>query len=428
MRSELENIEKGIPTTERIVPKRKPITSREITVTFGLKKLFIPVVVVAAVVITAVIIWQLLLKREAIPVVPSDKPSLAIMYFENNTGDEKLDHWRKALSELMIADLSQSKYIRVLSGDRIFNILSQLDLLESKSYSSEDLKKVASQGGVENILRGSYTKAGDTIRVNTMLQKVDTGELIGSESVEGKGEESFFSMVDDLTKRIKVNFKLSAEEIASDIDKEVGKITSGSPEAYKYYSEARKYHLEGEEQQAIPFYEKAVAVDPEFAMAYRGMAVAYSNLGYGGKRRKYLQKAFELRDRISDRERYWIETDYFRSSVETFDKAIEACNRLLELYPDDPKGLETQGQVYRYIEEWDKAIAKYQVQTQLPGKEFVYIYWNLAAFYQAKGFYDKAKEVLDYYLNNFTDHPYIHLALASNYAFQGKYDLALGEA
>ena len=428
VQAELTRIEKGIPTTEIEIPKRKPLTSREITVTFGLKKLFIPAIAVFAFVIAAIAIWQLLPKKEGIPISPSDKPSIAIMYFENNTGDEKLDHWRKALSELIIADLSQSKYIRVLSGDRIFNILRALNLLESKSYSSEDLKKVATQGGIENILRGSYTKAGDTIRVNTMLQKADTGELIGSESVEGKGEESFFSMVDDLTKRIKVNFKLSSEEIASDIDKEIGKITTRYPEAYKYYSEARKYHMEGENQQAIPFYEKAVAVDPEFAMAYRGMAMAYGNLGYGGKRRKYLQKAFELSDRISDRERYWIQADYFRISAETYNKAIEACNRLLELYPDDTKGHEVLGLVYMYIEEWDKAIARYQVQTQIVGKEFVYIYTNLAYLYHAKGLYDKAKEVLDYYLDNFTDHPLIHLSLADNYIFQGKYDLALGEA
>jgi len=421
-------IEEGIPTTEKVIPKKEPITSKEITVSFSLKKLFIPALVVVALIIAAVVIWQVLPKKEAIPVVPSDKPSLAILYFENNTGDEKLDHWRKALSELMIADLSQSKYIRVLSGDRIFNIIRGLDLLESKSYSSEDLKKVASQGGVENVLRGSYTKAGDTIRVNTMLQKAETGELIGSESVEGKGEESFFSMVDDLTKRIKVNFKLSSEEIASDIDKEIGKITTSYPEAYKYYSEARMYHMDGENQQAIPFYEKAVAVDPEFAMAYRGMAVAYNNLGFGSKRKKYMQKAFELSDRISDRERYWIQADYFRISVETYDKAIETCKRLLELYPDDMKGHETLGQVYSSVEEWDKAIARYQVQTQIVGKEFVYIYTNLAYLYHAKGLYDKAKEVLDYYLDNFTDHPLIHRSLARNYIFQGKYDLALGEA
>jgi TolB-like protein len=97
------------------------------------------------------------------------------LYFENNTGDESLDHWRKALSELIATDLSHSKYLTVLSGDKLFNILRRENLLEAKSYSSEDLTKVAEQGRVSNILRGSYTKAGETFRINSMLQNVSTG-------------------------------------------------------------------------------------------------------------------------------------------------------------------------------------------------------------------------------------------------------------
>jgi serine/threonine-protein kinase len=148
--SELDKIEKGIPTTERVVPKRKPITSREITVTFGLKKLFIPAIVVVALIIAAIAIWQLLPKKEAIRVVPSGKPSLAIMYFKNNTGDENLDHWRTALADLLITDLAQSKYIRVLSEDKLFNILGELNQLEAKSYSSKTLEEVASRGRVSH--------------------------------------------------------------------------------------------------------------------------------------------------------------------------------------------------------------------------------------------------------------------------------------
>ena len=65
------------------------------------------------------------------------------MYFENNTGDEKLDHWRKGISDLLTTDLTQSRYIKVLGGDRLFAILSQMDQLEAKSFSSEVLKQVA---------------------------------------------------------------------------------------------------------------------------------------------------------------------------------------------------------------------------------------------------------------------------------------------
>ncbi|TET42165.1 MAG: serine/threonine protein kinase, partial [Elusimicrobia bacterium] len=151
VRSELSRIEQGIPTTERVVPKRKPITSKEITVTFRLKKLFIPVFVFVALIIGVVIIWRLLPKKEALPIL-SDKPSLAVLYFENNTGDVGLDHWRKMLSDLLITDLAQSKYLRILSGDRLFKILSDMNRLEAKTFSADVLDKVASRGRVQHLL------------------------------------------------------------------------------------------------------------------------------------------------------------------------------------------------------------------------------------------------------------------------------------
>ncbi len=349
------------------------------------------------------------------------------MYFENNTGDETLDHWRKALSELLVADLSQSKYIRVLSGDRMFNILRGLNLLEAKSYSSEELKKVAAQGGVENVLRGSFTKAGDTIRVNTMLQRADTGELIGSESAEGRGEESFFSMVDDLTKKIKANFKLSTEDIACDIDKEVDKITTSYPAAYKYYVEGRKYHLSGDNRQSIPFMERAIEIDPEFAMAYRSLGMAHSNLGNTAERTKYLKKSFDLSDRASDKERYWIQGDYFRSVEKNYDKAIEAYNKLFELDPDHYVGHNNIGLIYSNLEEWDKAIEHLEV-CRKNKTEYIGSYTNLGYYYEAKGMYQKAREAYQDYINNFSDNAIIHRNIANSYVFEGKYNLALEEA
>lgn len=206
--SELVKIERGIPTTERALPKIKSATSREITVTFNIKKLFLPAAAILVLVIAGILILTLLPKKKFVPPAPG-KPSLAIMYFENNTGDPSLDHWRKALSDLLITDLMQSKYIRVLSGESLYNILKELNLLEAKSYSLENLKKVAGRGAVENILVGKYAKAGENLRIDALLQKAATGEIIGSERVQGKGEESFFILVDELTKKIKESFKLT---------------------------------------------------------------------------------------------------------------------------------------------------------------------------------------------------------------------------
>lgn len=419
--SELTNIEKGIPTTERVVPKRKPITSREITVTFGFKKLFIPALVTAALIIIALIIWQPWSQKQAVP-IPSDKPSVAIMYFKNDTGDEELGHWRSALSQWLITDLTQSRFINVLPVDKLFSILRKLNLIEAQSYASEHLKKVAVEGGVSHIFQASLSKAGDTFRIDYSLQRADTLEIIGSDYVKGEGEESFPTMVDDLTKKIKADLKLSEEVIASDIDKEVGKITTGSPEAFKHYIEGRRYLIEGNDRQSIESMKKAVAIDPEFAMAYRSMGASYGNLGYGSEERKVLQKALELSDRASIRERYLIQ-GYAEKSV---NKRIEAYRKLLELYPEDMIGNNNLGNVYMYLEQWDKAIERNEVNIKQK-TEFWGSYGGQAEAYMAKGLYDKAKEVLEYYLNNISENVWIHLYLAENYLFQGKYNLALGE-
>ncbi len=311
IRSELSRIEQGIPTTERVIPKKEPITSKEITVTFRVKKLLIPPLIVIALIIAAVVIIQLLPQKEVLP-VSADKPTLAIVYFKNNTGDSNFEHWRSTLSDLLITDLTQSKYIRVLSGDKIFDILSELDQLEAPTYSSRVLKEVASRGRATHILQGDFSQAGDTFRINTVLKEANTMESIDSEIVEGEGEGSFYTMVDELTRRIKASFQLTEEQIAGDIDRHVGEITTSSPEALKYFSEGSRHYRKGENRQAVDLLEKAVEIDPEFAMAYRNLAGAYSNLGYPTKWRELNQKALELIDRISDRERLRIQGDFYR--------------------------------------------------------------------------------------------------------------------
>jgi tetratricopeptide (TPR) repeat protein len=345
------------------------------------------------------------------------------MYFENNTGDENLDHWRKMIPGLVIADLTQSKYIEVLSGEKLYKILSDLGQEDAKSYSSDILKQIATRGRVNHIMFGNFAKAGDLIRINVTLQDARTEKIVGSEGVEGKGEESIFSMIDGLTRKVKTSLKLSAEEIADDIDREVGKITTSSPEAYRYYTEGRNYHHSGAARESIQAMEKAITIDPEFAMAYRSMAMTYSNLGYDSQRKKYLRMAFELVDRLSDREKYLIQGEFYRESEKTYDKALEAYGKLLEIYPTATIGNTNLGILHMNLEDWDKAIERFEFQIQNQDDSF-FPYFNMQYAYAAKGLYDKAQEVLEYYLKNFSNDPMIRWSLALNYLCQGKYDLA----
>jgi len=423
--ADIGKIEEGIPTEERVIPKRRPTISREITVTFNLKKILIPALAVVALAVIALLIFKPFPEREVVP-APSDKPSLAVMYFKNNTGDDRLDHWRSALSDLLITDLSQSKHIKILSAERLFNILHQTDQLGKSTYSSDVLKEVADLGGVESVLVGNYTRANSTFRINVTLQEASSGELIGSESVEGHGEKDFYVMVDELTRRIKENFELSEAQIATDIDEEVGKITTASPEAYKHYSLGRTYHLNGDYQRSVESMLKAVEIDPGFAMAYRSMASAYGNMGFGPARKDARQKAFELRDRVSDRERFVIEGDYYWTSEKTLDKAIEAYSGLLELYPDDSIALTNLGGVYGTIEEWDRSLELHRRRFQDKPVNFI-VYWNVIEMYMVKGMYDIARQIMTGALNDYPDLTGLYNQSALIYACQGEYDSALDE-
>ena len=423
--SELNKIEEDIPTKERVIPKKRTTISREITVTFNLKKILIPGLVVVALAVIAVLVFQPWQSREVVP-VPSDKPSLAVMYFKNNTGDDRLDHWRSALSDLLITDLSQSRHIKILSAERLFNILHQLDQLGVSTYSSDVLKEVATLGQVKNVLVGNYTRADDVFRINVTLQEASSGELIGSESVEGHGEKDFYAMVDELTRKVKTNFELSETQIATDIDKEVGKITTDFPEAYKHYSQGRKFHLNGDYPGSIESMLKATEVDPEFAMAYRSLASSYGNMGFSGPRKNARQKAFELRNRVSDRERFLIEGDYYWSAEKTFDKAIEAYSGLLELYPDESIAITNLGGVYGNLEEWDRSLELHRSLLQNKPVNFI-VYWNVIEMYMVKGMYDIARQVMLSALNDYPDNTDFYGRSALIHACQGEYDLALDE-
>lgn len=411
--SELEGIEKGIPSTEKEAPKRKPLTSKEITVTLGLKKLFIPVVIVIALIVIGLFFWKPWSRQKQVP-IPSDIPSLAIVNFENISSHESLEGWRTGLSELLIIDLMQSKFLNVITRDKIFSILKKFNLVDAKTYTTEDLIRVASEARASHTISGSYIKAGDDIIITLLLQKPQTGEVIESIKVTCRGEDDIATQVDYLTRQIKQELDLSQEQIAVDIDKDAGQITTNSPEALKFYSEGRKLYYAQDRRGSIELMKKAISLDPKFAMAYRSMAGSYHGLALYSEQQKYLEKARSLADRLPDRERFLIEG------------GISGYSKLLGLYPDDILGNANLGSIFTNLEEWDKAIERYEVCKKNKSK-FASSYVQLASAYTAKGNLDKAKEVLEDYIINIADHATIRQSLATNYILRGEFDLALAE-
>ncbi len=385
------------------------------------KRWYIPVTAVFLFfIVTSVYLW---INAPPSPRLKGGRISLVIPYLMNNTGDKNLDYLGKTFCELLVADLLQSQHIRVITGDRLYGILKKLDLLGVSIYSSEDLIKVADMGAVDYILQGNITKAGELFRISTSLHKADTLEPVGAEKVEGKGIESIFSMVDGLSREIKRDFKLSADAIAKDIDKEVETITTNSPDALKYYVEGKSLFQERKHQESIQALEKAISSDPEFALAYVKMSENYYYLGNIDQGDKYLTKALSLLNKVSEREYYLIQA-YAAYSPQT---ETENYEKLLELYPDDLEGNSYLAARYRNMEEWDLALEKHGKIIEVNPKDAL-SYENLAYIYMAKGLYDKARKILLSNQHLFTNPAYFHLRLGISYLCENEYDLAFEQA
>jgi tetratricopeptide (TPR) repeat protein len=395
----------------------KPILKKNKILTLSALALF-------SLVVITVIIWQFFLEKKPVQ-LPSSKPTVVIMPFFNNSGDDSLEHLSLALSDMLIADLSQSRHVTVLRRDSIFSVLMELDLHRAKSFSSEDLKKIARNLDATHIIQGSYIRLGEVYRIDVDIRDALLMESRGIDKVEGT-ESSFSSMVDALTRKIKLRLNLADEAIAHDIDERVGKVTTSSYEAYRHYIEGRNHHNFNAYGKSIESMEKALEIDPEFALACKSISESYNNLGLLSKSREYAKKALEHSDRISERERYRLQLQFYGSSEKTWGKAIEAGLKLIRLYPDDIDGYYL-ATLYFLLQQWDTAIQHYQVFVQ--NQEISYFpYMGIVSSYEAKGMYDKATDILKNYLHDISEHHSIRWQLAYLYLCQGEYDLALDEA
>lgn len=354
------------------------------------------------------------------------KPSLAIVYFENLSGDKKLDKWRNALAELLITDLAQSKLIDVRSGDQVFSVLRQLELLEVEKYSRENLREICLQCGTGYVLKGSYLTAGSRFLINVTLQEAGSGNIVSSLRLECRDEEELFLKLDEISDRIKLGFNLPARQLAADRGRELAAITTRSPLAFTYYTEGRTQFNLGNNQQSIELMKKAVAIDPGFASAYRIMARANGSLGYLAEYENCWEKAMANASRVSDRERLLITGDFFAEKENTYPRAISAYERLLQDYPEESLALFGLGHIHLANEEWAKAARYYgHPSLQRNPESRLWSYIKLLDVYRASCQYEKVGTTLVEARRQFPGNKRILWFVVCDLLVQGKFPQAL---
>jgi serine/threonine protein kinase/Flp pilus assembly protein TadD len=263
VRSELENIEKGMPTTERIIPDRRPSTSKEITVTFGLKKLLIPALVAVVLIIIALTVWQPWSQKEAVP-IPSGKPSIAVIPFIDLSPKKDQEYFCDGMTDEIIAKLSRFKGWRVIP---------RTSMMRYKN-TNKDIKQIGQELDVTTILEGSIGKESDDIRVNAKLIRIEDSISLWSDTYEKK-LESVFAIQSDIAEKIAnaLQGELSPEE-----KERLEKKPTENLEAYNLYLQGRYFWNKRTYEnlkKAIKYFEQAIKKDQNYALAYAGLADTY---------------------------------------------------------------------------------------------------------------------------------------------------------
>ncbi|MCH7824716.1 MAG: protein kinase [Acidobacteria bacterium] len=357
------------------------------------------------------------------PVALTDtRPSVAVLYFDNLSGDDSLDWLRSGLTELLVTDLSQSPEIRVLTTDALFEILEATGNLEARVTSAALVREVAERGNVEHVVVGSFIRAGDTFRLSARLQKPASGETLAAETVEGIGEDSIFASIDNLTRRIRDRLAVPISTTAV-VDRDLSDVTTSSMDAYRHYTDGVNLISQSRNQEAIPVFERALEIDPEFAMAFAKLSIVYTNIFDFDNARVYAEKAIEHADRLTQRERFYIEGRYYAQDPETTLQSIEAYESAVALYPDDSASRNNVALRYSELEQYDKTIAHFE-ELLRRGSPFLPVYFNAAMAYVNNNECDRGYELIRDFVRRQPDYHFGYSDLASIAMYCGHIDEA----
>jgi len=348
--SELDEIERGIPTTERIIPRKEPFTSREITVKFSLRKLFMPALVLIALVIIGVIFALFIPKKgkETLPQALS-KSSIAVVPFENYSDNKEDESFSNGITEDITTQLSK---------------ISELQVCPSMSVakyrkSTKGAKEIGSELGVAFVLGGSIRRAGDQVRVTAQLIDTGTDKQVWAEAYDRQLRE-IFSIQSDIAQKIAAELKAKLTPAEKE---QVEKKPTKDVRAYEYYLKGREYYnryIKEDNEQAIELYNKALEIDPDYALAHAGLGDAYQQRVYRfGFPETWLdtaieeaKKAISLDSDLPEGYKALAAVYYVKGWLR---KSIEAGQKAVKANPNSALALNALGFYYEEIGEYDKA-------------------------------------------------------------------------
>jgi len=291
--------------------------------------------------------------RERQPATLGDKDSLLIADFRNTTGDPVFDD---TLKQALRVQLEQSPFLNVLSDQEVEQELALMGRHIEQPLTADIARDLCQRVVSKAVLTGSIASLGSHYAIGLGAFNCQTGKGLASEQVEADNREHVLkalgSAVTNMRKRL-------GESLASvqKYDAPIEQATTPSLEAFKVYSLGRKASAASEWAAAVPFFQRAIRLDPNFAMAFARLGSSYKNLGETTLGLQNISKAYELRERVSEREKLYIEAHYYQYVTGNLENARTVYQLWAQTYPRDFQPMPSLFVIYTFLGRYEEALA-----------------------------------------------------------------------
>jgi eukaryotic-like serine/threonine-protein kinase len=370
------------------------------------------VLVPAAIVIMAALVAGVLYFRSrASKRMLTEKDTIVLADFTNTTGDPVFDD---ALKQALSVQLAQSPFLNVLPERKAQETLRLMGRPANEKLTQDITRELCQRTGSKAMLTGSISSLGNQYVIGLNASNCSTGDSLAEEQARASGKEDVLKTLDQAALRLRGKLGESLATIQK-FDTPVEQATTPSLEALKAYSMGVETKKEKGDAEAIPFYRQAIDLDPKFAVALADLGVSYGNLGQPSLAAENLKKAYELRERVSEREKLRIAAYYYAFATGELEKEAQTYELWVRSYPRDALPYRDLGVNAIVLGQLEKALSESQEALRLEPDNSLN-YTNVANSYVALNRFDEAKATIEQATAHKLDSPNIH-ALLYTFAF-----------
>ena len=351
--------------------------------------------------VAGVFVW---LRMQAKPLTGKDV--LVLADFTNTTGDPVFD---VTLREAFAVQLEQSPFLKVLGDEQMRQDLRLMGRPAGEHITNQIAREICQREGEKAMIGGSIASLGKTYAITLQATNCQTGETLAREHVEAEDKEHVLRAVATAAKGMRAKL---GESLASIQERTIPpeQVSTTSLEAFQAYALGRAQVILGSSMTALPFFQRATELDPNFALAHRWLGNMWCNSGEYDRCAEHQKKAFALIDRVGERERLEILARYYFSGTGELNRAADTYQLLARTFPRDPFLPNALGLIHGLAGEWEKAVSEHEEAIAVAPR-FAYAYSNLVTAYSCLGRFAEAKALAGKGLALGLDFPSIHLAL-----------------